>query len=276
MSALRKTPFVLVTGGKGGVGKTTMAGNMAVELAAKGRRVLLVDLDLGLSNLDCLFGLSVGSARMDAVLRGEKSASECIVEGSAGVHLLPAASGEESMGQLSADRLQRLHDAIAEVAPRYDLIVGDSAAGIGPDVLTFASVADRVFVVTTPELAALTDAYGLIKALDQYGGRTGVDIPTPEVIVNHASGIEEGKSVASKLRAICERFLARSPRQAGWMPRSVHIERSASNQKPFALSSRRALEQLCIGHIANRLERLVGRSAPEAIAPLAAAMASED
>jgi len=250
---------VLVTGGKGGVGKTTIAGNVAVELARTGRRVLLVDLDLGLSNLDVLFGLSVGEARIDAVLSGDRSVADCIVEGPGGVHLLAATSGNESMGLLTADRRQRLHDAIAEVAPEYDLIIGDSAAGIGPDVLGFASVADRVFVVTTPELAALTDAYGLIKALDQFGARSAVDIPTPELIVNHASGVEEGKAVATKLRSICERFLARSPRQAGWMPRSVQVERSAARQTPFALSERRSLEQLCIAQIAGRLERLAGR-----------------
>ncbi|QDV05023.1 Septum site-determining protein MinD [Planctomycetes bacterium Poly30] len=256
MSAFKKTPFVLVTGGKGGVGKTTVAGNLGVELARTGRRVLLVDLDLGLSNLDVLFGLSVGEPRIDRALAGECSVQECIVEGPAGIHLLPASSGEESMAQLSSDRRAKLAALIEEIAPSYDLIIGDSAAGIGPDVLGFASVADRVFIVTTPELAALTDAYGLIKALDQFGARTAVDIPTPEVIVNHASGVEEGKAVASKLRTICERFLARSPRQAGWLPRSVHIERCSSHQSPFALTPKRALEQLCISQIASRLTHL--------------------
>lgn len=257
MSAFKRTPFVLVTGGKGGVGKTTIAGNMAVEIARSGRRVLLVDLDLGLSNVDVLFGLSVGEARIDRALSGERSVADCIVEGPGGVHVLPASSGEEVMGQLSADRQARLAELIAEVAPSYDLIIGDSAAGIGPDVLGFAAVADRVLIVTTPELAALTDAYGLIKALDQFGSRTEVDIPTPEIIVNHASGVEEGKAIASKLRSISERFLARSPRQAGWLPRSVQVERSGALQTPFALRPKRSLEQLCISQIAARLERLV-------------------
>ncbi|MGK0482029.1 MAG: flagellar biosynthesis protein FlhG [Planctomycetota bacterium] len=271
MSAFKKTPFVLVTGGKGGVGKTTVAGNMGVELARAGHRVLLVDLDLGLSNLDVLFGISVGNARVDRALSGECSVQDCIIEGPAGVHLLPSSSGEESMGELSSDRRAKLAELIADVAPQYDLIIGDSAAGIGPEVLGFASVADRVFVVTTPELAALTDAYGLIKALDQFGARTAVDIPTPEVIVNHASGVEEGKAVAGKLRKICERFLARSPRQAGWLPRSVQVERAGSEQVPFALRPKRSLEQLCITQIASRLQRLAGSpsAGPSDPAPVA-------
>ncbi len=263
MSAFKKTPFVLVTGGKGGVGKTTVAGNMGVELARTGRRVLLVDLDLGLSNLDVLFGISSVEARVDQALDGTCSIQDCIVEGPGGVHLIPASSGEESMGVLSEERQARLFELISEVAPQYDIIVGDSAAGIGPEVLGFASAADRVFVVTTPELAALTDAYGLIKALGQFGARSDVEIPTPEIIVNHAAGVEEGKAVAAKLRSICERFLARSPRQAGWLPRSVHVSQSGASQTPFALRPKRALEQLCISQIVSRLERLAGRGEAE-------------
>ncbi len=100
---------------------------------------------------------------------------------------------------------------------------------------------------------------GLIKALDQFGARSAADIPTPEIIVNHASGVEEGKGVAAKLRAICERFLARSPRQAGWLPRSNQVERSGSQQAPFSLGTRRGLEQLCMEQMASRLVRLAGR-----------------
>jgi flagellar biosynthesis protein FlhG len=273
MSPSEKTPFVLVTGGKGGVGKTTVAGNVGVELARAGRRVLLVDLDLGLSNLDVLFGISAVDARIDQALDGTCSIRECIVEGPGGVHLIPAASGEEAMGSLSQVRQAKLLELISEVAPEYDIIVGDSAAGIGPEVLGFASVADRVFVVTTPELAALTDAYGLIKALGQFGARSDVDIPTPEIIVNHATGVEEGKAVAAKLRSICERFLARSPRQAGWLPSSVHVARSGAAQSPFALRPKRALEQLCIGQIASRLDRLAGRSQAGQLEAAGAALA---
>lgn len=262
MSARARAPFVLVTGGKGGVGKTTVAANLGVELARTGRRVLLVDLDLGLANLDLVLGLDVEST-VESALDGELDPRKCIVEGPGGVHVLPAGSGEERMGRLDADRRERLVEIVVELAQCYDVVIGDSAAGIGPEVLGFASIADRVLVVTTPELAALTDAYGLIKAIDQFGSRTASDIPTPEVVVNHASGIEEGEAIARKLRGICERFLARSPRQAGWLPRSPLVERSATQQAPFVLRPRQALEQLCLRQIASRLDRLTARRAPE-------------
>lgn len=248
-------PFVLVTGGKGGVGKTTVAANLGVGLAREGRRVLLVDLDLGLSNLDVVLGLTA-PARLGAALRGDVSIESCLVQGPGGVDVLVASNGEEAMASLSDVDRERLIAMIADISSGYDVVIGDSAAGVGADVLGFASIADRVLVVTTPDLAALTDAYGLIKALDLFGARTARDIPTPEIVVNHASGIEEGKAVASKLRAICERFLARSPRQAGWLPRSVAVERSASLQAPFVLRPKRALENVCMGQIASRLHRL--------------------
>lgn len=261
MSLNAETPFVLVTGGKGGVGKTTVTANLGVDLAREGLRVLVVDLDLGLANLNVVLGTEVDSSLYDVVHKGV-DVRHCVVEGPAGVHVLPAASGEEAMGRLSGDDRECLIEAISAIAGDYDVVIGDSAAGVGPDVLGFAALADRVLVVTTPDLAALTDAYGLIKALDQHGARTGRDIPTPEVVVNHASGVEEGKAIATKLRAICERFLARSPRQAGWLPRSPVVQRSGSLQTPFVLRPRRALEQVCLRQIAGRLERLAGARTP--------------
>jgi flagellar biosynthesis protein FlhG len=248
-------PFVLVTGGKGGVGKTTVCANLGVQLAKSGLRVLMVDLDLGLANLDLVLGLESGSTLEDALEQGVALA-DCVQEGPGGVHVLPAGSGNERLGRLDAGRRARLVEALADLSLEYDLVVGDSAAGIGPDVLGFAAIADRVLLVTTPDLTALTDAYGVIKALDQLGARTGADIPTPEVIVNQSRDIEEGQAIARKLRAICERFLCRSPRQAGWIPRSKVVADSLARRAPFALGSVQALERLCLEQISGRLTRL--------------------
>jgi flagellar biosynthesis protein FlhG len=249
----RETPFVLVTGGKGGVGKTVLAANLATELASCGFRVLVVDLDLGLANLNMLFGLR-GTRTIEDALAGRCTFDECVT-GAGGVDVLPASSGTESMGRLDAAARQVLLAGVSEIASDYDVVVGDSAAGIGPDVLDFARAADRVLVVTTPDVTAITDAYGLIKALDQYGSRIDGDIPTPEIVVNFASGVEEGKAIAGKLQAVCERFLSRSPRQAGWLPRSTAVARSVTSQEPFARGERKGLEKLCLRQIASRLSR---------------------
>ena len=283
-------PFVLVTGGKGGVGKTTVCANLGVQMAQEGHSVLLVDLDLGLSNLGLFLGVHHGPTLEDA-LSGKCTFRECLQEGPDGVRLLTAANGSEAMGNLSHDQRQRLTyatdavyrsnplplltienahrgavqrvlEGLAELSREFDVVLGDSAAGVGPDVLHFAAMADRVLVVTTPEVAALTDAYGVIKALDQFGIRTGADIPTPELVVNQCSGVEEGQDIARKLRQVCERFLARTPRQAGWIPRSRSVSQAAQVAAPFVGVSKRGLEQLCLRQIAGRFRTLIAIKAP--------------
>ena len=126
----RSAPFVLVTGGKGGVGKSTLTADLGVHLAAQGLRVLLVDLDLGLANLDVLLGLGAGRNVEDA-LEGRCEFEDCVVAGPEGVHVLPAGSGTADMGRPDGDRRARLLEAIGRLSARYDLVIGDSAAGIG-------------------------------------------------------------------------------------------------------------------------------------------------
>lgn len=272
-SSAHSAPFVVLTGGKGGVGKTLLAANLAIELGRRGVRVLLVDLDLGLANLNVLMRLS--SARnVEDALCGRCAFADCVVSGPGGVSVLPAGSGTLDMGRLDAPRRARLFASVRDLSRGYDIVLGDSAAGIGPDVLAACAVADRVLVVTTPQPAALTDAYGLIKALHAFGEESGREVPTPELVINQARSVEEAELTATKLRAVCERFLARSPRKAGWMPESAVIARSAVTQRPFALdglvascepgdpsdSSRagrgKSLALACLAQLAGRIERL--------------------
>ncbi len=264
-------PFVLVSGGKGGVGKTTLAANLAIDMARGGRRVLLVDLDLGLADVGVLLDLSAG-AHVEDALDGIVPFADCVARGPHGLDVLPASSGSEAMAALDSERRAKLLAGLALLSCNYDVVIGDGAAGIGPDALAFAAAADHVLVVTTPEMPALTDAYGLFKALDGYGARTGTEIPTPEVVVNLAAGVEEGRAIAARLRSVCERFLARSPRQAGWLPRSRFVARRGLRQRPFAAlatgtaagapqgavtsaSRQGKLELDCLRRISDRLER---------------------
>ena len=247
-------PFVVITGGKGGVGKTVVTANLGVHLARQGGRVLLVDLDLGLANLDVVLGVTPERTVEDA-LAGRAELEDCVAEGPDGVHLLAAGSGTVAMGRDDEARHRRLLAGVARLAPRYDLVLADSPSGIGPDVLSTACAADLVVLVTTPEPAALTDAYGLMRALDTHAGAARIEVPTPELCVNLAADLGEAEASAVRLRGLCERFLARSPRLAGWLPRQAALHRACRERRPYPVSGRNPLLDHCLRRLAARLER---------------------
>jgi len=227
-----------------------------MTLASRGLRVLLVDLDLGLANLDVI--LRIGTARtIEDALAGECSWNECVVTGPNGVHVLPASSGTTAMGRPDAARRKALLEGMRELGRDYDLVIGDSAAGIGHDVLGFAACADHVFVVTSPSPAALTDAYGLIKALDSWGLESEAEVPTPEIVVNQVSGVEEADATAQRLQRVCERFLCRRPRRAGWLPRASRPPAAMRGASPLLLGTPNSLYANCLGRLGARVSRLL-------------------
>ena len=149
--------------------------------------------------------------------------------------------------------------------PSFLALTAGDPAGIGPDVLALARAADRVLVATTGDPAALTDAYGLVKALDARFPET----PTPELVPNLARDVDEAERLAGRLAGVCERFLARRPRMAGWLPASPRVARSVRAGRPFVLPARGSnrlpdtLEARCVTALARRLEAgLLERTRP--------------
>ncbi len=254
-------PFVLVTGGKGGVGKSTVAANLGVlvadELArnAGGEHAVLVDLDFGLANLDLLFGQRP-ERNLESFFRAEAELADCLTRVGGRLELLPAGSGSHEMGRPDQQRRATLLQALAELPCDRQVLIGDSPAGIGPDVLDFGSRADRVIVVTTPEPAAMLDAYGLLKALDAEARLRGKEVPTPELFVNRAADTVEAAAVAKHVRTTAERFLSRSPRLAGWCPESHLVRDSVRAREPFARSAPDAHPTRSLRILARRLVSL--------------------
>jgi len=269
-----RAPFVLITGGKGGVGKTTLAANLGVELALRGADPIAVDLDFGLADLAVVLKLEPDRDSED-FFAGRRTLEDCLVRGPAGLRVL-AAGAEARDPARDGERRARLCAGLDELRSPRGIVLADSPAGIGPDVLEFALGADRVLIVTTPDPAALTDAYCTLKALDARSRKLGREIPTPDVFVNLAADAAEARSVAGRLRAVCERFLSRSPRLVGWMPRSRGVLSASARQEPFLLTDPRSLSARAVRRLARRLIRPPAGPATESPLFLGAAHGTAD
>lgn len=246
-----RAPLVYITGGKGGVGRTVLAVNLCVKLARGGARVLLADLDLGLADVDVLMRHCSAKSLVDVLAHGADLA-DCVEETTCGFDLIAGVSGEREWASLPIVRRAALVHDLRALARNYDVVVVDGSAGIGEDVLGFAAAADRVLLVTTPDPAALTDAYGLLKALHERSEAGGPEIPTPEIVVNRASGLDEAERTAARLRSVAERFLARSPHWAGWLPESPVVADSCRVQRPFGAEPRLSIAHACLDQLAAR------------------------
>ena len=249
-------PFALVTGGKGGVGKSSIALNMAIEMGRRGQRVLLLDLDLGLGDLAVMLKLSP-KRTIEDFFRGTHSLLECCTLIESGVHLVPAGSGSGDLARPDSARRAQLFAELANVTRHFDVVIADSAAGIGPDVLAFATAADCVVCVATADPASITDAYGIIKALDHHGHRHSTDVPTPGLVMNRVSTSSEAYAIATRLAGITARFLSRRPRLLGWLPDSNSVRQATRAQRAFVSMAPKALSSQNTARLAQRVETLL-------------------
>jgi flagellar biosynthesis protein FlhG len=219
-------PTLAVASGKGGVGKSHVSLSIALSLADLGRKVLLIDGDMGLANLHILCGLHP-TRDLDDVLAGRCGPEEALLSVEAGVDLLPAASGVAHLSALPAARLRDLSIALSRLQSGYDLAVVDTGAGIGDTTLNLVLASDRLLVVTTPEPTAQADAYALMKVLQSHRR----DLPA-KLCVNLAADEEEAVRTSSRLSQVCARFLGWEPSMAGWIPRQEGMDRHIMARRP--------------------------------------------
>jgi flagellar biosynthesis protein FlhG len=217
---------IAIASGKGGVGKSNLAANLAVALGRRGARVLLLDADLAQANLDLLLGLH---PRFDLqhVLAGEKTLDEILVDGPTGVKLIPACSGLPGLAELDDYRRECLLRGLGQLDGEADLILMDLASGVSRQVTAFCLAADEVMVVTTPEMPAFSDAYGLIKLLQQ----RGLAQP-PQLVVNMAGSVEEAEETAHRIRLVARRFLRVEIDEWSSIPFDPSIARAVRLQEP--------------------------------------------
>ena len=216
---------IAVTGGKGGVGKTTVTANLAVSLAERGREVMVLDADLGLANLDVMLGLQP-RYNLSHVLAGERSLDDVLVDGPCGIKIIPASSGVRRMVNLNSMEQAGLIRAFSDLRRNVDVLLLDTAAGIHDEVLMFSRAAHHVLVVVCDEPASLTDAYALIKVMSREMGVTRF-----RILANQTRVLGEGRDLYDKLRKVCDRFLDVTLDYAGAVPQDDFIRRSIQRQK---------------------------------------------
>jgi flagellar biosynthesis protein FlhG len=221
---------VSVTSGKGGVGKTNLAVNLACCLAREGKGVILLDADLGLANVDILLGLTPGKNLFHLFHEGARL-SDVIVETPYGFRILPAASGVSEMLSLSAGQKLTLLEAVDELETGLDYLIVDTGAGINDNVLYFNLAVQERIVILTPEPTSLTDAYALIKVMQQNHG-----VHEFRILVNLAPDMKAAREVFSRLYKACDHFLAGVALDfAGMIPRDAQVRSSVIAQKPFCV-----------------------------------------
>jgi flagellar biosynthesis protein FlhG len=265
----RPVKVIAVTGGKGGVGKTTVSANLAVALAERGREVMVLDADLGLANIDVLLGLQP-RYNLSHVLTGERTLDEIVVTGPKGIKVVPASSGVRQMANLGPLEHAGLVRAFSELQRPLDVLLVDTSAGIHDSVLTFARAAQHSLVVVCDEPASLTDAYALIKVLSREQG-----VGRFHVVASQTRSPGEGRELYQKLVRVCDRFLDVTLDYAGHVPYDEFVRRSIQRQSavvetyPGCLASQ-AFKNLAAradtwlapdgarGHLEFFVERLVG------------------
>jgi flagellar biosynthesis protein FlhG len=241
---------VAVTSGKGGVGKTNVAVNLAVGLANVGQRVLLFDADLGLANVDVALGLK---PRYDIqhVVSGEQTLDDILVEGPGGIRIIPASSGVARMASLTAAEQAGLVHAFSELRQPVDTLVVDTGAGIDATVLTFTAACQEVIVVICDEPTSLTDAYALIKVLNQRSG-----VKRFQVLCNMVDEDLQGRRLYEKLCRVTDRFLDVHLGFIGSVPRDDYLRRAVRAQRAVVAEYPRSESAKALLAVARRVADL--------------------
>jgi flagellar biosynthesis protein FlhG len=245
----RSTRVLAVTSGKGGVGKTNVAVNLAARLARMGRRVILLDADLGLANADVVCNAQAG-ANLGHVVAGRRRIEQVMVDAPGGFSLVPGASGLAQMAALSEFERARLLDLMRRIESEHDLVLVDTGAGISPNVLSFVLAADEVLVVTTPEPPSVADAYAMIKTISRRR-----ESATINLLVNMARDRDEARRVFDRINAVCRRFLGLSLINAGYVAWDPRVSSAVKRRRPFVLDDPGGPASLCITQLAHKVDR---------------------
>lgn len=249
MSSSRPVQVIAVTGGKGGVGKSNISVNLGMALAQMRRRVVLLDADLGLANIDVLLGLKAERNLTD-VLSGNCELKDVLLPGPSGIKVVPASSGVQQMASLGPQEHAALIHAFSDLSDQMDVLIVDTAAGISDTVVSFVRASQEVVVVVCDEPSSITDAYALIKILNKDYGLFRF-----RVIANMTRTASEGRTLFNKLNSVCERFMDVSLQYLGSVPFDENVRKAVQRQKPLLEYSPNSKASQAIKAIADKVDQ---------------------
>jgi flagellar biosynthesis protein FlhG len=250
-----KARVITVTSGKGGVGKTNLTVNLALALSGLGQKVLVIDADFGLANVDVVLGCSAPYNILH-LLEDKHRLSDIVADGPKGIKFMSGGSGIYQLANLSDTQLQYIISQITLFDKWADIILVDTGAGLSRNVLNFVMAADEVIIITTPEPTAITDAYAMIKAYSYHHGQAPLNL-----VVNRILDMEEGQIVVDKLIKLAYRFLGVKIHSLGFVYEDRNLLNSVKSQVPLLISFPEAISSRCIENIAQRI--LYGDNIPK-------------
>lgn len=247
-SPMHPVRVIAVTGGKGGIGKTNVSVNLSMALAKLGRKVVLLDADLGLANVDVLLGIDTDKNLSD-VLSGDCSLMDIMAEGPMGIKIVPASSGVRSMTSLSVQEHSAVIQAFSDIDDQLDVLIVDTAAGISESVTSFVHAAQEAIMVVCDEPTSIADAYALIKVLNRDHG-----IFKFNILANMVRSPKEAQQLFGKLTTVTDRFLNVALNYAGSIPYDEMLRKSVKKREPVLSAYPRASSSMAFKDLAKKVD----------------------
>jgi len=246
----KKTRIIAVASGKGGVGKTNLSVNMAIAYAKIGKKVIVMDADLGLANVNVMLNM-IPKFNLYHVIRKQKTMREIILDTDYGIQIVAGASGFSKIANLSDEERQSFISELYTLSSA-DIIIIDTAAGVSANVLGFVAAADDAIIVTTPEPTAITDAYGIIKIIATEIDNLNIGL---KLVVNRVKTVTEGRRVAERIINISGQFLNLKVEYLGCIYDDPIVPASVLRQKPFITQDPKSKAAISVAHLVSRIEK---------------------